>query len=292
MNRLAIGFPPLERAGRLANQVVECAATVGIARREGLPVSLRPDWSYRPYFNVPDGWFAPARRIVSAVDYARHLGPQAKEYLQELALFEDVADEIRDAFRISEKAERVLFNHLEWSGQSHLPGLLDGAIAVHVRHGDNADPVTHPVGTWPLVSMAYYRDAVASLPDAPVVLFSDNTAWCREHFERETGIRVAHLVHSGPTRPPEYGRSGYSEAPPLDWIDLALMSRATHFVIAGSTYSWCAAWLGDKGGQVRWPNHWTGHRLPWVHPERLMPGDPRWRMVYNPVPAEELVAPT
>jgi hypothetical protein len=40
------------------------------------------------------------------------------------------------------------------------------------------------------------------------------------------------------------------------------MSLASHHVIANSTYSWWAAWLGDKPGQrVIMPGRWYVHGI-------------------------------
>jgi glycosyl transferase family 11 len=284
---IAIGFPELEKAGRLGNQVIEIAATVGIAASRNAPVSLPPVWSYRQFFSCPDEWFEPAARIRSATRYADGLIEQQRHYLQGLWLFEHVADEIRDAFRPSDKAVQIMADHLRDTNQTHLRDVLaePHSIALHIRHGDNTDPVTHPVGTWPLPTMDYYRAALDVLPDGPVVVFSDNIPWCEENLGRELGIPL-HFVREGPQRPPEYEPENYAKGEPLDWVDMQIMTLAQHHITANSTYSWCGAWLAADPAAV-WCNNWTGWRIPWVNPANLMPDG--WIMVDNPVGIEHLV---
>lgn len=283
----AIGYPNLEKAGRLGNQVIEIAATYGIATTKRRPVSLPPGWSYRPFFSLPDEWFDPAAKVHSAERYASHLLPAQRPYLQDLSLFDHVADEVRAAFGLSDRAKLILAEHLSRTGQTHIPMLLaePDSIALHIRHGDNTDPVTHPVGTWPLPTMDYYRAALDLLPDGQIVVFSDNIPWCEENLEGELG-RPLEFVREGPQRAPEYEPENYAAGEPLDWIDMHLMTLAAHHITANSTYSWCGAWLAGDPAAI-WCNNWTGWRIPWVDPSKLMPSG--WRMVDNPVPIEHLV---
>lgn len=112
-----------------------------------------------------------------------------------------------------------------------------GSVAVHVRR---TDYVENPnVG---FLSEQYYRRAVkrmrSRVPGARFHVFSDDpdgvTAW----FDGPVQVER-----------PEVGD-------PLR--DLFLMSRARHHVIANSSYSWWAAWLGQKPGQVvLMPSEWS-----------------------------------
>ena len=70
-------------------------------------------------------------------------------------------------------------------------------------------------------------------------VFSDDPAWCRGIF---TAGDTEVLGHSDPFAP---------------LVDLHLMSLARHHIIANSSYSWWAAWLGEKPGQnVLMPDKW------------------------------------
>ena len=114
-----------------------------------------------------------------------------------------------------------------------------GAVAVHVRRKDYLNlPVFH------VCDMEYYREAMrrmrASLPGVRFFIFSDDPEWCRSEF-READQEVVDDPDAA--------------ANPLH--DLHLMSLASHHIIANSSYSWWAAWLGHKAGQQVWmPARW------------------------------------
>ena len=118
--------------------------------------------------------------------------------------------------------------------------LLDPrSVAVHVRRGDFLD---NPV--FQVCDLRYYLTSMEEMrtrvPGARFFIFSDDPGWCVSEF---TGSDV-HVVHTE------------TEARnPLH--DLRLMSVASHHIIANSSYSWWAAWLGDKPGQeVILPDRW------------------------------------
>jgi hypothetical protein len=80
----------------------------------------------------------------------------------------------------------------------------------------------------------------ARIPGARFFIFSDDPEWCRSAFREDDVVIID---------------SGSAGKNPLH--DLHLMSLASHHIIANSTYSWWAAWLGDKPGQqVVMPDRW------------------------------------
>lgn len=112
------------------------------------------------------------------------------------------------------------------------------AVAVHVRRTDyvNNRNLYLPGIDYYQRSMAQMRNAV---PGARFFVFSDDPAWCQQNLV-SSDIRV--LTHSDPYQP---------------LTDLHLMSLAAHHIIANSSYSWWAAWLGTNPGQrVIMPDQW------------------------------------
>lgn len=113
------------------------------------------------------------------------------------------------------------------------------SVAVHVRRTDYiGNPDAEVCGP------DYYRRAMDRLRSrvegVRFHLFSDDPAWCHEHLAG-MDAEVCAL--------PE------ANGDPLH--DLHLMSRARHHIIANSSYSWWAAWLGLKPGQqVLMPDVW------------------------------------
>lgn len=113
------------------------------------------------------------------------------------------------------------------------------SVAVHVRRGDF---LNHPA--FQACDEAYYRNAMDDLRsrlNAPRFhVFSDDPAWCRQTFTSRDCAVID---------------SGAAAANPLH--DMRLMSLASHHILANSSYSWWAAWIGKKNGQhVILPDRW------------------------------------
>jgi hypothetical protein len=106
-------------------------------------------------------------------------------------------------------------------------------VGVHVRRGDR---VQERPGAVPhrAVPLEYYRSAVAQFSaDSVFLCFSDSppdVAWCRDHL----GLPA--------------DRAAYSDG--VDPVfDLVAMAACDHLVLAASTLSWWAAWLGARPGR-------------------------------------------
>lgn len=269
-----------ELGGFRGNQLFEVAATVGIAHAIGARPALPARWSYRPYFNCPDEWFRPARgRSMEAwrwegLDY---MDERARLYLQDPALFRDVADLIRDAFQPSERAAA---EHLGWNPR------WDNAIAVHVRRGDL---LTQTPGFQPALTVDapdYYRtalDVIDPMGAMPVVVFSDDPAWCDAN-QSETFGRPVEIEWHG--EPRSHIPRQYRSQKPMDWVDLILMSQFDRLVMSNSTFAVWAAYLGGAGQQVLHPSIWFGPMLDHVDWRLMIPsqGDPLWHGGWREVP--------
>lgn len=111
------------------------------------------------------------------------------------------------------------------------------SVAVHVRRGDyvsNAGENAH-LGS---CGVSYYRDAMASLEaslDSPrFYVFSDDPGWVRENLH--DGKRCLEVID-------------HNSGPKAGIEDFRLMRACKHFVVANSTFSWWAAWLGAAPGK-------------------------------------------
>lgn len=112
------------------------------------------------------------------------------------------------------------------------------AVAVHVRR---ADYVRHPHLT--SLDRKYYERAMdrmrQEIQNPQFFVFSDDPQWCVGAFAAPD---VEVVTHCDPFAP---------------LLDLHLMSLAGHHIIANSSYSWWAAWLGKKPNQrVLMPDSW------------------------------------
>lgn len=103
-------------------------------------------------------------------------------------------------------------------------------ICLHVRRGDYLKTA------FGLCSSTYYENAVATMrdrvgSDAVFFVFSDDLSWCRRHLSISDPVFVEG-----------------NESHPVS--ELLLMATCRHHIIANSTFSWWAAWLGRHPQQV------------------------------------------
>lgn len=144
--------------------------------------------------------------------------------------FQDCREQVREAYR---------FRGIE-SGAYPLPEAyrrLEKEIAdcpsvsVHIRRGDYLEESHGGLYTG-ICTEQYYQEAFARMekevPGAKFFLFSNDPDWTREHFKGENRILV-----EGSTED-----TGY--------LDLYLMSKCKHNIIANSSFSWWGAWLNDN----------------------------------------------
>ncbi len=173
-------------------------------------------------------------------------------YWQSQRYFSDIASTIRNDFRP---------RFIDAQTQS-LAGEMDapGTVSLHVRRGDY---VTNPqAGQYHgLCSMNYYQHAMQliqqKIPKAEFLIFTDDPDWVLQAFTREHPWRVVMDWAGKPA-----------------WVDMWLMSRCRHHIIANSSYSWWGAWLNPSPEKVvvaptRWFNdapHDTTDLLPesWI----------------------------
>lgn len=267
-----VSYRNLERAGRLGNQLWEIASTVGIARAQKLQPAFPADWSYRPYFNVPDEFFVEEfENDVDATRFVPHMDDRCKPYLQDLGLFYAIRDQSKQWFKPSKLALDVLDRHLENTGQQWITE--DEYVSLHVRRGDN---VTHPPGFHPLTTIRYYQQAANLFPDDKIVVFSDDIPWCEETLPDALRRDDLLFMKNGPTRGRDYVPEEYLADPAMDWIDLQLMALCRHHIIANSSYSWWGAFLTDDG-RVVYPSVWYGNKLRYINWKLMIPDT--WEMV-------------
>lgn len=232
-----------ELSGGLGNQMFQRAYTLALAKRLGAVATVDADHindcqgTTRDFSLGPFG-VSPAP---SDPDCARYLAIDTDGYMEL-----DVGEGERMAVR------GLWMGEGPWSdaaadvrAEFSFGGGPIEAIAVHVRRTDFLSPLS-PMAA---LDVDYYRRALALLPRAPALVFSDDLTWCRENLPDLTLIDA-----------------------PDQYQAMALMSRCRHHVIANSSFSWWAAWLGEKGAVVA-PSRWlkrTAAVTKQIVPERWM----------------------
>lgn len=124
----------------------------------------------------------------------------------------------------------------------------ENSVSVHVRRGDY---VSNPVASslHGFVGLAYYDaalDRISREIDSPhFFVFSDDLPWARAHL-KFPGAATFIGHNSGPAA----------------YEDMRLMSLCKHHVMANSSFSWWAAWLGwAPGKKVFYPANWFSSKL-------------------------------
>jgi hypothetical protein len=262
--------------GRTGNNIFQYALGRVLAEKHGVPLVLDASW-----FNA-EGWAEVSHflrlphkaRVIRNVTLAsralrRLTGKHYWEYRGVPVLRESTSNQSFDARFLDAPADCMMFGYFQsplyfesraTELRSELTQLLSGAVqplasllgqlarpesvAVHVRRGDYLQ-----IKEFQVCDMVYYQKSMrqmrARLPDARFFIFSDDPEWCRTEF---TGADQTVID------------SGDAAANPLH--DLHLMSTASHHIIANSSYSWWAAWLGEKlGQQVIMPDRWYAHGI-------------------------------
>lgn len=149
-------------------------------------------------------------------------------YWQSERYFDDFADGIRADFMLRQPLAGANAGLLELARSDH-------SVGVHVRRGDFVS-LNDAAQVHGLCSVDYYRRAITLLrerwPECRFMVFSDDPQWARA----ELPLDPSAVFVTGNDANPEQ--------------DLALMSACTHHIIANSSFSWWAGWLGYSAGQV------------------------------------------
>lgn len=147
-------------------------------------------------------------------------------YLQTEKYFKNIENEIREDFAFKDEIKDPCSESIS---------NVENPIALHIRRGDfliNSDNHNN-------LTLDYYSKALEEFEsDRNVIIFSDDTAWCKE---QELFSDDRFLV----------SESGDQ------YVDLCLMSMCSDFIIANSTFSWWGAWLANKGKVIA-PTKWFG----------------------------------
>jgi hypothetical protein len=257
--------------GRTGNNLFQYALGRVLSEKHGVPLVMDASWFNQKgwrevshFLSLPLRAKVVRRFSIGSRALRNLVGKHHWEYLGISHLRESTFDQSFDARFLDAPANCMLFGYFQsplyFQGIAHalrielntllinavkpaepIRHLLDSptSVAVHVRRRDYLD---HPA--LQVCDRNYYKKSIQQMRErltaSRYFIFSDDPEWCRAEFQDED-----HTVVD----------SGVAAENPLH--DLYLMSLASHHIIANSTYSWWAAWLGEKTGQqVIMPARW------------------------------------
>lgn len=167
-------------------------------------------------------------------------------YFQSEKYFSDIKTQVQNAFCFSERVWQGLEARQEEAVKGYKEQIENTrSVAVHIRRGDYLQ-VSEVYGG--ICTEAYYQRAMELMkekfPDAVFYVFSNDTRWAADWADRYATKNNPFVVIEGTTED-----TGY--------LDLLLMSRCKHHIIANSSFSWWGAWLGNDSDKcIVAPSAW------------------------------------
>lgn len=254
----------VELHGGLGNQLFQAAAALAVGWRLKAPVQFdlsrfRPGTKRRYELGrfphgadeqSAPGWLRRGQKLLKTVGLARNRAPLGFNLplVQEAHFHFDPAMEaisgsayLRGLFQSPryfagfEPELRRIFSlepHVSAQARAFAETLSPRTLAIHIRAGDYQDPKFADVHH--VLTPDYYLRAIervsAEASFDQVIVMSDSHEAIPSRLPAGLPYRIVSLESA------------------LD--DLFLMSRASHNIIANSTFSWWGAWLGNPEGRV------------------------------------------
>ncbi len=262
--------------GRTGNNLFQYALGRVLAEKHGVPLVLDASWfnaegwrEVSHFLNLPLKAKVLRRASLASRALRKFTNKHYWEYRGVPIFRESVHDQSFDPRFLDAPADCLLFGYFQSpryfekiaiSLRTELNSLIAGSVAIppvlhaklthpdsvaiHVRRKDYLE-----LPIFQVCDNAYYHNSIrllrARLPNARFFIFSDDPEWCHSKFQESDQ---------------EVIESCTASANPL--YEMRLMSLASHHIIANSSYSWWAAWLGEKPEQeVIMPDRWYAHGI-------------------------------
>lgn len=168
-------------------------------------------------------------------------------YFQTEKYFKDIEEEVRRAFTFSDRIWEDLTEESSRRINEYLDKIQNSvSAAVHIRRGDYLEKDEIYGG---ICTGEYYGKAIALLrernPETIFFLFSNEPEWVKNWIRGNYG-QDGHFV----------AVEGSGEE--TGYLDMFLMSKCRHYVIANSSFSWWGAWLGaGEDKRIIAPAEWS-----------------------------------
>ncbi len=198
-------------------------------------------------------------------------------YFQSEKYFKDIEEQVRKAFVFSSLIWEGLDEGVKEKMERHLERIQSSlSISIHVRRGDY---LTTSQVFGGICTEAYYQSAVKRMledyPEALFFVFSNDIEWVKAWISRlcretESLDESRFVVIEGTTE-----NTGY--------LDMLLMSRCKHHILANSSFSWWGAWLNpSKDKQMISPSVWFNNQDSRdIYTETMIQISPKGELIKN-----------
>jgi hypothetical protein len=254
--------------GGLGNMMFQIAAMNSFSKRSGISCSF-PNFSNHienlkndKIHNQNCHYSHEYRRFIKNIDESVHNPPQYQvnfpfHYVQ----FNDIRDGMLfDGFFQSEKyfidsrddiVKIFDTDCIDISKYNNFD--LKKTCSIHIRRGDYLKfSENHPV-----ISKEYYINSINQIGAKidHVMIFSDDIEWCKKNFKES-----------------DFKKDIMFSSENKDYMEMSLMSKCAHNIIANSSFSWWGAWLNTNPEKiVIAPQQWFGKNLEHLNSSDLIP---------------------
>lgn len=249
---MIVTFKQLGNYGRLGNGLFQVAATIGYAKKHNLNYVF-PKWEHSHFFQIPQETFKDLALIKTSSQYDEPgFGYSEIPFRKDCNLHGYF-----QSWKYFSHCEAYIRGVLSPRQEVYKPEDFAGLCSIHVRRTDYLKFPNHH----PTLDMRYYEAAMERVPVSDFVVFSDDVDWCKNNFKNSNGKNIViQNVNS-------------------HYTDFGFMTAIEHSIIANSSFSWWAAWLGVSVDKVVVaPKNWFGPALTPTHPTNdLIP--PNWILI-------------
>ena len=219
-----------------------------VISHEALSKALKTNW----FWMARKGWYGTQRRLPY---YKKRIVREKEKFCYDPNMTKTSKITYFNGYwqhyRYHQSHEAIVRNELTLKSQylSKISKLLteidsSESISLHIRRGDYiSDPRAHK--RFGILPLDYYQDALKFIRqriNTPTVyVFSDDTEWVQNHLKLDSPLQFITI-----------------EDEARDVLELALMSRCQHNIIANSTFSWWGAYLNNNPHKiVIAPKQWS-----------------------------------
>lgn len=229
--------------GRTGNNMFQIATAMNLAKRNNTIAKYWGDDSYINGFKLKgiEKTNKPNKKkyVEKSFNYDKDFenindGTNIEGYFQSEKYFSNIKDEIKRCFSFNFQIVNNTTKHKDGAYKSILKGEM--STAIHVRR---TDYLKHPK-IYSELNKKYYDSCLECISEkGKVLVFSDDIKWCQSQFDKSFE---------------------YINMKPIE--SMYLMSRCSNIIMANSTFSWWAAWIGTPQ-KVIYPKNWFGKEWPY-----------------------------
>ena len=135
-------------------------------------------------------------------------------------------------------SEFTLVDEVELLGYKTYSKILhdESSVSIHIRRGDYITDC-EANKTMGVLPMSYYYNAISNVmqnvPNARFYIFSDDLNWAADHLKIDNPVTLVDIANGQ-----------------KDYLELNMMSKCRHNIIANSTFSWWAGLLNKNSDKI------------------------------------------